>query len=393
MKKIKLLCCIHDLRGRGAERVLSTLLNRLDRERFQIGLFVYHDIFKMEIPDDIEIMSAHILSYRSSSGLFTKLTMFLRKVVAITKTLNSYKPDVVLSVAGTNEPLIVARYFSRSRPKVILSEHNLLSAAIMETKSRIARFLSKIAISVTYPKAEMIVVPSKSSGDDLSLNYSIPSEKIRTIPNPLDIEKIIRASKESSDVAFPDDGSFRIGFVGSLTREKNIQCLFRALAILKEKKMSVRLFILGEGEEKRGLEKLALELNIEELVIFFGYRENPYAVMANFDVLVVPSFFESFSYVALEAIICGVPVVSSRWQGCEEKFRDMENCLLFPINDHQRLALAVEKLMVDKMLQKTLVDNGMKLALKCETSRIVAEYENVITKTFISAKDESSLST
>lgn len=392
MRKIRLLCCIHDLRGRGAERVLSTLLGKLDRNKYQIGLFVYHDIVKMGIPDDIDILSAHIPSYLPSAGLFTKLAMFLRKVFAITKTLNSYKPDFVLSVAGTNEALIVARYLSRSKPKVILSEHTMPSAVIKETNNRIARFLLKIAISVTYPKAEMIVVPSKSNGDDLNLNYSILSEKIRIIQNPLDIEKIIRASKEASDVIFPDDGSFRIGFVGSLTREKNIQCLLRAVVILREKKKPVRLFIVGEGEEKRGLEKLARELNIDDWVCFLGYRENPYMVMANFDVLVLPSYFEVFPYVLLEAFVCGVPVISSKWPGCEDNFRDMENCLLFPINDHQSLALAVEKLMVDNRLRKTLVDNGMKLALKCETSRIVAEYDDVITKTFISAKDESSLS-
>mgnify|MGYP001605582423 FL=1 len=59
-RRIRLLCCIHDLRGRGAEKVLSILMEKFDRDKFQIGLFLYHNNFTVKVPNDITIFSANM---------------------------------------------------------------------------------------------------------------------------------------------------------------------------------------------------------------------------------------------------------------------------------------------------------------------------------------------
>lgn len=377
-KKIRLLCCIHDLRGRGAERVLVTLLNKFDRERYQIALFVYHSLFAMKLPEDIEVLSAEIKSYPPSAGLFAKLRMNLLKVFALGRALRRYKPDVVLSVAGTNETLIIARYLFYNKMKVILSEHTMPSASTREAENRFVRYLINRLISLTYPRADLIITPSKGVVNDLYQNYGIPQEKIKVIPNPLDMEQIQDASRMQSKFVFPDDGCFRIGYIGSLSREKNVPCLLKACAILKQDKLPVRLFIVGEGEAKESLKSLSRELGVEDCVHFLGYQENPYAILKNLDVLVVPSFYETFSYVMIEAMACGVPVVSSKWPGCEDIYRDMENCLLFPVDDHEQLAIAIERLIRQVDLRSVLLKNGLGFAQGFDSSVVVAEYEATI---------------
>lgn len=376
--KIKILFCIHDFRGRGAEKVLATLLTKMDREKYQVGVFVFHDIFDMDIPKDVEMLSAHLKPYPPSAGLGEKITGNIRKVIALNRTLKRFSPDVALSVSGTNITLVIAAYLLERKPKIILSEHTMPSLFSKECRSWLIRLLTDKLLSWTYPRADLLIVPSKGVSDDLVLNYGIPPGRIAVIPNPLDIEQINQAASADPEFAFPDDGYYRIGFVGGLSREKNVACLLRAFALVREKREHVRLFLVGEGGEREKLESIAGQMGIADKVHFLGYRENPYAVLKRFDVLVVPSFYETFSYVMLEAMVCSVPVISTKWQGSEDLYKDRENCLLVPLDDPAAMALAIENLMTQDGLRLTLVAHGLELAHQCEAGKIVARYDGVI---------------
>ena len=380
MKRIKLLFLIHDLRGRGAERFLATLLTRFDRKKYQLGLFVYHDTFAMSIPADVKIISAHLKTAPASFGLLRKVAHFFIKVIALTRALNAYKPDVVLSVAGTNIALMIARYFCHGKPKIILSEHTLPFIDNMHVGNRLERYFLNKAISAAVPRAEMIIVPSQGVSDHLSLNYGIPAEKIKVIPNPVDIEQIRKAADEGPDFPFPRDGNFRIGFVGGFTREKNVGCLLRAFAILRRTEKPVRLYLIGDGDERESLKDLSKKLSIEDAVHFLGYQNNPYSFLKELDALVVPSYYETFSYVMLEAIACAVPVISSKWPSCEYMYRDNENCLLFPVNDHDQLAQSLLRLMAGKDLRARLVRNGQELLNTCNVETVAGQYDKAITR-------------
>ncbi|HET7319411.1 MAG TPA: glycosyltransferase, partial [Nitrospirota bacterium] len=174
------------------------------------------------------------------------------------------------------------------------------------------------------------------------------------------------------------DGNFRIGFVGGFTREKNVACLLRAFAALSRREIPARLFLVGDGAEKESLKSLARELDLADTVHFLGYQDNPYAFLKEFDVLVVPSYYETFSYVILEAIACGVPVISSKWPSCEYLYRDGENCLLFPVNDHNALSQAIERMINDKQLRTRLVKNGQALLDKCNVDTVIKQYDEAI---------------
>lgn len=378
MNKIKVLFLIHDLRGRGAERFLATLLTRFDREKYHPALFVYHDTFAMSIPPDVETISAHLETEPASPGLLKKVVLFFVKIITLTRALNTYKPDVVLSVAGTNIALMIARHFCQGKPKIILSEHTLPFIDNMNVDNRLERYFLNKAISMTVPRAEMVIVPSQGVSDHLSLHYGIPSGIIKVIPNPVDREEIRKAAAAGPDFPFPRDGNFRIGFVGGFTREKNVSSLIRAIAILIKKGMPVRLFLVGDGEEKESLKALSKELSVSDAVHFLGYQNNPYPFLKEFDTLVVPSYYETFSYVILEAIACGVPVISSKWPSCEYMYRDNENCLLFPVNDHDQLARSILRLMTDKELRARLVRNGQDLLNSCNVDTVAKQYDEAI---------------
>lgn len=376
--RIMLLFCIQDLRGRGAERVLATLLETLDRDNYCIGVFVFHDEYTVKIPKDIELVSAHLESYPPSAGLLFKAAMTMRKIVALGRAIRRLRPAVAISISGTNIPIIAAKRLFRLKTRVILSEHTLPSAFTRDSGSRMSQFLTNRSISIAYPFADFIVTPSIGVSNDLGLHYGLSPDKLIVIPNPVDIDFIRKSAGETPDFDFPEDHHFKIGFLGGLSKEKNVPCLLKAVAGLRSRQLPVRLFLVGKGVEEERLKALAGDLGIHEHVHFLGYRENPYPILKGLDALVVPSFYETFSYVMLEAMACGVPVVSSKWPGCEELYTHNENCLLFPVDDHERLAEAIETLMTDGSLSEALVENGLTFIRQYDVCKVADQYDRLI---------------
>jgi glycosyltransferase involved in cell wall biosynthesis len=109
-----------------------------------------------------------------------------------------------------------------------------------------------------------------------------------------------------------------------------------------------------------------------------GFQDNPYMFMAHFDVLVLPSLYETFSYVSIEAMTCGVPVISTRWYGCEEIYNNMNNCILVSINNSEELAEAIFRVLIDNELKNKLRKNAMELVYKYDVSKVVPQYEQAI---------------
>jgi glycosyltransferase involved in cell wall biosynthesis len=378
MSKIRLLCCIHDFRGRGAEKVLATLLERLDRNRFDIGLFVFHDLYSISISDDIEIVSAHIPPTPPAAGLIAMFRANIRKVLAFRKAVRLFRPDVALSVAGTNIALLLTRLVSNRSFKVVLSEHSMPSATLDDIKSRLVRSFTLLITKITYRRADLIITPAELVQKELNALFGVPIEKILVIRNPMDIEKIQAASRE--EVVFPPlpKDPFVVGFIGSLTPEKDVRTLLTGFSLLRKNDAGGRLMFVGEGPERPGLEALARALGIADSVFFTGFQRNPYPFLARFNVFVLSSRYEVFPNVIIEALTCGVPVISSAWRGSDWIYRDGEQCLFFPIGDSEELGQALLRLRKDAGLRTTLVKNSQEIVQQCAAGSVMERYQAAI---------------
>jgi glycosyltransferase involved in cell wall biosynthesis len=128
---------------------------------------------------------------------------------------------------------------------------------------------------------------------------------VQVIPNGIDFGEIekIRASEEESDIIF----------AGRLIKEKNVDLLIKAAELVKKEILDVKCMIIGDGPEKRELEKLATDLEMDNNIKFTGFLKNHDDVisyMKSSKVFVLPSTREGFGIVALEANACGLPVVT-----------------------------------------------------------------------------------
>ncbi len=153
-------------------------------------------------------------------------------------------------------------------------------------------------------------------------------------------------------------------FVGRLEHEKGVHLLLHAVAALRSSGRDVRLVVAGDGTQRDALEALATELAIDAAVHFAGFCDA--AALADLhaaaDVAVVPSLYEPFGLVALEAMAAGTPLVAARSGGLVEVVADDRTGLLVAPDDERALAAAVGRVLDDPALADRLRRGGLRRA-------------------------------
>lgn len=148
-----------------------------------------------------------------------------------------------------------------------------------------------------------------------------------------------------------------IGIVGRLTYEKGVD---RALFVFSEilKNMSdVELWVIGDGEERKNLEQQAIELEINGSVRFWGFQEEVKPILEKFDILLLPSRWEGFGYVLLEAMSLEVPPVAFNIDAAREILTE-ESGVLIPDGQIEECATAILRLLKDDKVRLTMGKHG-----------------------------------
>lgn len=360
--KRKVLFITPSLSGGGAERVIVNLLRNIDRSKFEI-FFISINLsgpYVKNLPSDINVIDLKKTRVRYS---FFKLI----------KAINTIMPDVILTTLGfLNLMLIVIKPFLKSKPKVIVREANTVSKEINDL-SCTKRFFYKSLYRFLYPRADLIIAQSIGMKDDLIKNISLPLKKIKIVYNPVDINYVLSKSQEANP--FSDEKYIRIVSVGRLSYQKGFDILLEAIKILVKFFPNIRLYILGEGPLRDQLISMANDLKIENNVFFIGFVENPYIYIKNSDVFVLPSRWEGFPNVLLEALACNAKIVSTNCKsGPSEILGNEEYGLLADVENAGSLAEKIH-LVLNNLLS---IKSPLEKAWKYDVSYIVKQYEEIL---------------
>jgi glycosyltransferase involved in cell wall biosynthesis len=273
----------------------------------------------------------------------------------------------------SNAFAVLGRFLSGEGTRLILSER---STVIGSREGILQEALRRFAIHFLYGNAEQIVVNSNAMSLQFTGNFGFPLERVRTIYNPLDIDTIMAQSLWETAIV-PAEGN--VGIIvgmGRFSREKGFDLLLRAMSRVRA---PARLLLLGEGRAEEKLRKLAKELGISEKVEFLGFRKNPYPVLRDATVFVLPSRYEGFPNGLAEAMALGVPCIATRCRtGPEELIADGENGLLVPVEDPETMARAIDRLLGDPELRERLGASARKSVQTYNSGEIVRQYEFLI---------------
>jgi len=248
------------------------------------------------------------------------------------------RPNALLSAYICNLPAIMAQRFLNDL-RVVISERGTPSLYLpfLSAAGTVLRMMRRL-----YPKADRIVAVSQGVANDLISLLNLPHEKVTVIYNPVVTPELFEQAKQPVSCSWFEQNRLPVILaVGRLSPEKDYPTLFRAFSLVRQVRPA-KLLILGEGEERSNLERLAIELGIQNDVSMPGFVDNPFAFMAKASVFVLSSAWEGFGNVLVEALACGCPVVATDCRsGPREILDNGRYGRLVPVGDHEALAKAI----------------------------------------------------
>ena len=385
MKK-KVLFVINTMGRAGAETALVELLRRIDKNEYEVSLYVLTGQGEMlsQIPDGVKLVNKKpdLSSVHDDEG-----RKHLRQVVvrSLAKDFNGFKLLPYFTING-------ARMLKR---KNILPD-KLLWRAISDSASRTEKRYDyaiayiegaaayyvadhvnadhKIAfIHIDYEKAgytreldkdcylqfDKIFGVSREVTDVFLRVYPELKDKTDIFHNMLNCEGI--REKAKSGIGFTDDFSgVRVLTIGRLMKQKAFEVSIKACKILKDKGEKVRWYVLGEGDQREKLTEYISKLGLEEDFLLLGSTDNPYPYLLQTDLYVHCSRYEGKSIAVQEAQILGKPIIVSDCSGNREQVKPGENGLICEFNS-AAIVHSIQELINDEEKRNYLAANALKV--------------------------------
>jgi glycosyltransferase involved in cell wall biosynthesis len=228
-----------------------------------------------------------------------------------------------------------------------------------------------------YPRADKIVCVGDYVLNDLADNFGIPRSKLARIYNPVDVD-LTRQLAEVGGNPYSGKGPHLVA-AGRLSREKGVDVLLDAMPLVRAALADADLTLLGEGPLKPDLLAQRERLGLSGVVHLAGFRPNPYPYFKHADVFVLPSRFEGFGLVLIEALAVGTPVVASDCPGAvREILADCPIARLVPPSDPKALAETIVSA-VKSATRELQSDKGLDALLRrFEVERVVRDYEELL---------------
>lgn len=316
--------------GGGAERAALELATGLAERGLDVDLVLAsaEGPRMADIPDAVRVVDL-------------KARRMLTGMPALVRYLRREQPVGIASVLNhANIALLWARRLARHPARVVVIEQNTRSVAAANGKSRRDRWMPRLA-SRFYPWADCVAGVSAGVADDLVRLTGLDPAKVRVIYNPIVSDELVRRARAPLAHPWLGDGNSTFVAVGRLRPQKDFPMLLRAFETVRAQRPA-RLIILGEGNERAALERLAKELGIEDDVQLPGEIANPYAYMARAAAFVLSSRWEGLPTVLIEALRCGAPVIATDCpSGPREILKGGRFGVLLPVGDAEALAGAM----------------------------------------------------
>lgn len=336
----------------GAERVIFTLCNYLDRTQFKptLVLFNQEGMPLNLLNSDVEVIDLKIDRIRYA-------------IFSVLKLIRKEKPDIVFGGWGEVSAFLSPFIPLFPKTKFVARETNVVSEHV---KRKEIRFFYRF-----YNNFHKIIAQSDDMLVDLEENFKIKSEKITKINNPVDVE-FIQSKMNSTEELFNTSVKNLVA-IGNLTERKGFDLLLEVFSHLKDE--PIHLSILGEGKDREILiqKKEALGLiNIH----FLGNQPNPYPYLKQADLFVLSSRYEGFPNVLLEAGVCGTYALANDCPGgINEIIQPGINGEIADIRNSEDFAAKIKELLGQKHrseeIQKSII-------LRFSRERIVEKYNQVL---------------
>jgi GalNAc-alpha-(1->4)-GalNAc-alpha-(1->3)-diNAcBac-PP-undecaprenol alpha-1,4-N-acetyl-D-galactosaminyltransferase len=360
-KVSRILFAVSSLSAGGAERMIVELANAFVARDKPVAVLTFSSAANDHYVLRPEVERIPLNLMWISDSVWHSLISNVRRSRTIRSAVLRFRPDVVVSFVDQTNVRILAALAGTGIP-VIVSER------IDPRRYPIGRSWDW-ARRLLYPLARAVVVQSQSVAN--WAKGRVPARRIHVLPNFVrDLPPAPVRTQQSSDTILA---------VGRLDRQKGFDLLIRAFASSALAGRGVRLTILGKGTERDALLSLARELEVEHSVSLPGVVEDPENWMARATVFALPSRYEGFPNVLLEAMAMGCAVIAADCDsGPRDIVRNGVDGLLVPVEDVAALADSLGKLFEDASLRDRLSAAAVSVRERYKKEPILRRWELLI---------------
>ena len=350
--------------------VLAPHAGNAKKHEFFDGLDVYR--FQYFFPSNIQKVAygAGIIPNVKSNPLamlqvpFFLLSEYMKTSILIRK----YNPEVIHAHWLVPQGIIACML--KGDKKLIATIHG---SDLFPLKNRLFKLIQKKVLE----NCDVCTISSEATKRELLKRFPQFKNKVTVLSMGVDTRIFSRRYVKSKFNEYKNNKI--ILFVGRLNEQKGIEYLVKAMPIINKKIKNSRLLIIGEGEYKEKLQKIADSLGIDNVEFLGSKKQSELADYYNLaDVFVLPSIIsrigtEGLGLVLLEAMSCGTPVIGTNTGGIPTIVKNNQTGVLVNERNENELANAIIKILSDRKLSHKLSDNGIKFVKNNYSWEIVAE--------------------
>jgi starch synthase (maltosyl-transferring) len=373
-KRITVALVITELEVGGAERCLTNLALGLDPQRFKP--IVYS--IASRPPADRDALVQQLEENRITVRFLdsNSVASIAQAVRHLKKAWQSDRPQVAQAFLF-HANVLTAIATTKSRPPVLSFGFRVSDPS--RWRQQVERWLSH--------RAHQVVCVSNSVAEFAIDTVGIQPEKVIVIPNGIQPKQRVSTKPAGLTQLGIPDNTPTLTCVARLTQQKGVDRLIRAAPAIFRELPDHHVLLVGDGPQQNELRELTRQLGVSDHVHFAGWRPDVTEILLASRLLILPSRWEGMPNVILEAMACGLPVVSTRTDGVTE--------LLGPVADEQTvsdgtpqaIADKVVKLCSDPHLRAHLgAENRQRVTQKFSLERMIADYERLFEALAISAE-------
>ena len=339
---ISVLFLIPTLDRGGAENVLVDLVNHMDQSKFKITVQTLfdQDSQKDRLRDGIEYRTFLKHQFHGNSRLQAFLPAKLLYRLIVRK-----RYDIVVSyLEGPTTHILSGCPYPDSK-KV-----EWFHSALTNDRGFHAGFSSKEAALCAYRQFDLIAFVAQSVRETIEKTAGVQFARTCVLYNTLNTDAILKGAEEEFQECPFSDREFNIVSTGKITPVKGYDRLARVQKMLRDAGYPTHVYILGTGSERKEIERYLQENDLEKSFSFLGFQENPYRYVAKADLFVCSSRREGFSTAVSEALVLGVPVVSTNCSGAKELLGNNDEYGIVTDNDEEALFLGIRRMLDDSRM-------------------------------------------
>jgi glycosyltransferase involved in cell wall biosynthesis len=363
----KLLYVIDNLEFGGGERVFLQLAAGL-KDRFQIFVAASSGGEFERRLRELEIDFSPVDMSRRFS---------LRPIRKIIDIIRAKEIDLLHSQGAR------ADFFARVAGRTAGVQHIVCTVAMPAEGFEVGPFRKKLyrfMDSFTERYVDRFIVVSDSLQRTLVQDRKLAPRSVVRIYNGIELDNYQPEATENNlrtEWGFSQNADL-IGGIGRMVWQKGFAYFIQAIPQILINLPQAKFVLVGEGPLRYELDRLAKKLDVQDKIIFPGFRSDIQKILSTIDVIVVPSLLEGFPMLTLEAMAMAKPIVATQINGITEQISDGREGILVPPKDPEALAAAVLRIVSDRELSSSLAEAArLKVEEYFSIQKMVGETEKV----------------